>query len=38
VFDMTGIALQDLTVAHSLVQAALRDSSQKHGQQIAWAW
>jgi ornithine cyclodeaminase/alanine dehydrogenase-like protein (mu-crystallin family) len=38
VFDMTGIALQDLTVAHSLVQAAQRDSSQKHGQQIAWAW
>ena len=35
VFDMTGIALQDLTVAESLYQSA---STQARGQRLAWPW
>jgi ornithine cyclodeaminase len=35
VFDMTGIALQDLTVARMLEQRARRDGK---GQSIAWPW
>ncbi|KAF1021335.1 MAG: Delta(1)-pyrroline-2-carboxylate reductase [Paracidovorax wautersii] len=35
VFDMTGIALQDLTVARSLYQRALRDGL---GVSLAWPW
>ncbi|CAG9209732.1 Ornithine cyclodeaminase [Paraburkholderia tropica] len=34
-FDMTGLALQDLTVARMLYQRALADG---HGTPIAWPW
>jgi alanine dehydrogenase len=35
VFDMTGIALQDLTVAESLYQSA---TAQARGQRLHWPW
>lgn len=35
VFDMTGIALQDLTVARYLFQRAIRDGA---GTAVAWPW
>jgi alanine dehydrogenase len=35
IFDMTGLALQDLTVAQSLYQTA---TAQARGQRLPWAW
>lgn len=38
VFDMTGIALQDLTVALSLYQTALGATPPTRGRQVSWPW
>jgi ornithine cyclodeaminase len=35
VFDMTGIALQDLAVAQSLYQSAI---AQARGRRLPWPW
>jgi alanine dehydrogenase len=37
VFDLTGIALQDLTVAQSLYQTAMSRSFPQQGQRIQWS-